>query len=613
MQQTLIDGRYQLLQLSGRGGMAQVHRAHDEFLGRDVAIKILREQYSEDEQFVERFRREAHSVASLSHPNIVQIYDRGRAEDGRYYIVMEHVPGGTLKEHIQSYGTLEPDSAAEVVVQIAGALGLAHEQGVIHRDVKPQNVLITRNGDAKVADFGIARAASAATISQTDRVLGTVRYMSPEQAMGKPATPASDLYSVGVVLYEMLTGKVPFEAESPTAISMKHVNEPPRPPGELNPAVSKEMNALVLKLLSKHPEDRPADATEVVEDLERVRDGLPPVVAGVVPSVDIQVEEQTDRAAALVPTPTRGAKSPRRKMSFALMFLAVLVVLLGTAGWYLWPSAVEPGVAGTLEGVSTEAREAARGTLEDARQAVDSIGAPEKIQVPEVVGLNEGVAKERLAQRGFGMEVRARESSEEDIGRVLEQSVPGGEKVAKGSTILLAVGTELPFRPQSASQFAPQSAPQATEAPDLVGLSYPEAEAAIEEAGLTLGGLEEIPGDTLPAGRIVGQDPSAGTEMKPDANVYLTTSVSAPAGQAGPGPTPGPGWTSGGSGSQGGSGAGGAAPPYDTPGGTPATFSTSPTPPPAELPAEPPPPVYGEPVGDAGSDAPGSAPSDQYR
>lgn len=377
MQQTLIDGRYELLQLLGSGGMAQVYRAHDKFLGRDVALKILREQYSEDEQFVERFRQEAQSAASLSHPNIVQIYDRGRSKDGRYYIVMEHVPGGTLKEHIQSRGPLEADSAAEVIAQIAAALRVAHRRGIVHRDVKPHNVLVTKKGDVKVADFGIAQAASATTISQTSQVLGTVNYMSPEQAMGEPATPANDLYSVGVVLYEMLTGKVPFKAGSPAAISMKHMNEPPRPPKELNPEVPEGMNALVMKLLSKDPEARHADAGELVEDLERLRSGLPPAAAGVAPPADVEVEYAADRSivpmSGAAPGLVRGVRGLRRKVPLALMVLAALLALLGAAGWHLWPGSVESSVAGTLQAVTSESSTSGRTTVGKSSPESDGI------------------------------------------------------------------------------------------------------------------------------------------------------------------------------------------------------------------------------------------------
>ncbi len=259
--------------------MGKVYLARDEVLNRDVALKVLRDRYAESEEFVERFRREARSAAALSHPNVVSVYDLGRSEDGMYLIAMEYVPGGTLKDRVEADGPLDPGAAAELGHQVAEALGIAHERGVIHRDVKSQNILLTASGDAKVADFGIARAAAAGTISQTGCILGTAKYMSPEQAMGKPVGPSSDLYSLGVVLYEALTGEAPFEAETLVAIAVKHAEEPPRPPKEVNPGVTEGMNALVLRLLAKKPEDRYADTAELAEDLRRIRDGLPPLAA----------------------------------------------------------------------------------------------------------------------------------------------------------------------------------------------------------------------------------------------------------------------------------------------------------------------------------------------
>jgi serine/threonine-protein kinase len=259
--------------------MGEVYLAHDRVLERDVALKVLRNQYAGDEEFAERFKREARSAASLSHPNIVQVYDRGEAEDGTSYIAMEYVPGGTLKEQIGRRGRFGDREAAAVGAQIADALGAAHERDVIHRDIKPQNVLVRASGGLKVTDFGIARAASAATSSASGAILGTAGYLSPEQALGEPVGPASDLYSLGVVLYEMLTGELPFAADTPIAVCLKHVNEPPRPPKTLNPDIPEGMNALVLMLLSKHPADRYGSAMELLNDLERVRDGLPPILA----------------------------------------------------------------------------------------------------------------------------------------------------------------------------------------------------------------------------------------------------------------------------------------------------------------------------------------------
>jgi serine/threonine protein kinase len=277
MQRTVLGDRYTLLEVLGDGGMARVYLAHDNVLERDVALKVLREQYANDEGFVERFRREAKNAASLNHPSIVQVYDQGQAEDGTYYMAMEYVPGSTLKERIVREGPLDPRQAAGIASQVAEALESAHGRGIVHRDIKPQNVLLTASGDAKVADFGIARAASSKTITGTNLVLGTAAYMSPEQVRGERVGPASDLYSLGVVLYEMLTGEQPHKADDPIATAMKHLGEPPRHPREVNPAVPRDTNALVVKLLAKEPEDRYASAAALAEDLRRVRDGLSPL------------------------------------------------------------------------------------------------------------------------------------------------------------------------------------------------------------------------------------------------------------------------------------------------------------------------------------------------
>src|ERR687890_178800 len=247
MGKSLIDKRYELRGLVGSGGMANVFLAHDEVLDRDVALKLLKDQYAENEEFVERFKREARSAASLSHPHIVPVFAWGETGDGMYYIAMEYLSGGTLKERIMSKGALPARTAAAVALQIAGALQAAHEWGMIHRDIKPRNILITDTGHVKVADFGIARAADATTISQTGDILGSAKYMSPEQAEGDEVGPVSDLYSLGVVLYEMLTGGVPFETETPAEVPTHHVVPPPRRPKEVNPEIPKELDAITMK------------------------------------------------------------------------------------------------------------------------------------------------------------------------------------------------------------------------------------------------------------------------------------------------------------------------------------------------------------------------------
>jgi eukaryotic-like serine/threonine-protein kinase len=272
--QGLVDDRYRVVGFLGAGGMADVYLVHDDLLERDVALKVLRRPYADDEDFVKRFKREAQYAAALSHPHIVSFYGRGETEDGTHYIAMEYVPGGSLKARISQEGSLAPGAAATVTLQVAEALRFAHQQGLVHRDIKPHNVLLTEAGAAKVADFGIARACSAAAVTRTNFVLGTAQYISPEQATGEPASPRSDLYSLGVVLYEMLTGEVPYQAETSIGVAMKHVSGRLQPPRAINPNVPEGMNAITVRLLARNPVDRYTDASELIDDLAEVDEGL---------------------------------------------------------------------------------------------------------------------------------------------------------------------------------------------------------------------------------------------------------------------------------------------------------------------------------------------------
>ena len=513
MEQTVVDNRYVLSGLLGGGGMGKVYLACDEVLDRDVALKILREQYAEDEEFVERFEREAKAAASLNYPNIVSVYDRGRTEEGTYYIAMEHVPGGTLKDRILKEGPMDPAEAVRLSIQVADALGVAHASGIIHRDVKPQNVLLTAAGDAKVGDFGIARAASATSLSNSNLVLGTAKYMSPEQATGDPTGPESDLYSLGVVLYEMLTGEVPFEADSAVGVAMKHVTEPPRSPREQNPAVPQTLDAVVMKLLEKRPEDRYPGAAELVADLSRVAEGLAPVFAAPAASRSASEAETTQALAQpLAPAPVPGSpagaprgfvRSPRRRRTRLLAAaLVALLVLLGVAVLGLSQALGGGPVVGSLGKAAEEAAQA--------------LGVGEG-EVPKVVGLTEDEARGRLDEEGFGVAVERQASGEEDEGKVLEQSVPGGEEVRKGSRIALAVG----------------SGPRTVEAPDLVGLTLEKAQIKIDEADLKLGGRKEAPSEEVAEGEVSAQVPAVGEKTEAGTEVSLTVS-SGPAEEGGP-------------------------------------------------------------------------------
>ncbi len=458
-----MDNRYTLIEPLGSGGMAEVYLAHDEVLDRDVALKILRDQYAGDEEFVERFRREAQSAARLSHPNIVSIYDRGRSEDGAYYIAMEYVPRGTLKDRIKRDGALEPGVAIGAALQIADALSAAHENGVVHRDIKPQNVLVTKTGDVKVTDFGIARAASS-PLTQTSAVLGTAGYMSPEQAMGKPVGQGSDLYSLGVVLFEMLTGTLPYSAESPIALAMMHVNEPPRSPREVSPNVPEPLDAITLKLLAKSPEDRYASAEELAGDLERVGSGLPPAavdaekttaqMAAPVPPLPTTSGERTAKTAVRPPVapPLRAPGHGRRPGMFprALAMLLFGLVLLAGLAWALTNFLSEPDDSGS----ESEDRSGAN------QYETPVAEAPANVTVPNLVGVfNRQGAADALAAEGLVLgDVGEAPNDTIFAGVVSEQNPAAGEEVEPDTPVDIIVSTG-PAQPTPALQPIPTPRP----------------------------------------------------------------------------------------------------------------------------------------------------------
>src|SRR4026209_101868 len=294
---TLFDGRYRILRKLGTGGMANVYLAEDEVLGRRVAIKILNDRHAGDDQFVERFRREAKNAASPSHPNIVTIYDRGEAE-GTYYIAMEYLDGRSLKELIVARGPAPVNVAIDYARKILDALRFSHRNGIVHRDIKPHNVIVDAEGRVKVTDFGIARA-GASQMTEVGSIIGTAQYLSPEQAKGAPVDQTSDLYSVGVVLYEMLTGQVPFTGDTPLEIAMKHLSEVPKPPSELRPEVPHDLDSIVLRALAKDPADRYQSADEMDADLQRLREGLP-----VAPETETAATAVLSGAGVLAAAPT---------------------------------------------------------------------------------------------------------------------------------------------------------------------------------------------------------------------------------------------------------------------------------------------------------------------
>src|SRR5262245_42844221 len=386
---TVFDGRYRIVRKLGTGGMADVYLAEDEELGRQVAIKILNDRHASDDQFVERFRREAKNAAGLSHPNIVSVYDRGEAE-GTYYIAMEFLEGRSLKEQIVAEGPLPVASAIEITRQILRALGFAHRRGIVHRDIKPHNVLLADapgdgDGRFKVTDFGISRTTTS-QMTEAGSIVGTAQYLSPEQARGAPVDQRSDIYSVGVVLYELLTGKLPFNGETPLEIAMKHLSEIPRPPSELRPEIPADLDMVVLRALAKDPSDRYENAEEMERDLARVSQGAgvtaetAEAATAVLTGAGLADTAPTmiSRRPVVAPYPTYGRdyydyEEPRkrRRPIWPWVFGILLAVAAIFAGYYVWD---------TIQ---------------------DELNATKPVAVPLVEGMRQPLAVKRIRDAGL--------------------------------------------------------------------------------------------------------------------------------------------------------------------------------------------------------------------
>jgi eukaryotic-like serine/threonine-protein kinase len=503
---TLFDGRYRILRKLGSGGMANVYLSEDEELGRRVAIKILNDRYANDDLFIERFRREAKSAAGLSHPNIVSIYDRGEAE-GTYYIAMEVIEGRSLKELIMTRGALPLDTAISYSKQLLEALRFAHRHGIIHRDIKPHNVLVSADQQVKaneprlkVTDFGIARHGPS-QMTEAGSIMGTAQYLSPEQARGAPVTAASDLYSAGVVLYEMLTGKVPFTGDSAIEIAMKHVNELPAPPSALRPEVSQELDQIVLRALAKDPADRYQTAEEFIEDLERVEAGLPisratstaatALLAGAAAGEATELlGESPTRVVAPPPPPATPRRPPpvyppaspydepprRRRRWVPWLLVALLIAAAALAGWWAY------------------------------NQIQDQLQESAPVGVPLVEALDRDLAVQRIEDAGLEAEIVEQPSPEEQLNIVIEQSPREGTQVQRGSTVTITVGT----------------GPQQVEVPRLVGLTYEDAVDALDEVGLEPRRVNVF--SQKPEGEVTGQSPRAGELVDEGSEVEVRVS-----------------------------------------------------------------------------------------
>ncbi|MFE5815997.1 Stk1 family PASTA domain-containing Ser/Thr kinase [Streptomyces sp. NPDC056479] len=566
-----LGGRYELGQVLGRGGMAEVYLAHDTRLGRTVAVKTLRADLARDPSFQARFRREAQSAASLNHPAIVAVYDTGEDYIDNVsipYIVMEYVDGSTLRELLHSGRKLLPERAMEMTIGILQALEYSHRAGIVHRDIKPANVMLTRNGQVKVMDFGIARAMgdSGMTMTQTSAVIGTAQYLSPEQAKGEQVDNRSDLYSTGCLLYELLTVRPPFVGDSPVAVAYQHVREEAQPPSVFDPEITPEMDAIVLKALTKDPNYRYQSADEMRADIEACLDGQPVAATAAMGSVgyggypDDQpttaLRSADAGATSMLPpmNPDDGGygyddRPDRRRQkksntSTILLAVAAVLVLVGAIliGKWVFDGENASNSQVPVPNLVGETENSARGLLTnsdlkvgtvtkkecedqpkgnvcdqdpDPKTKVDkktpvnlvvSTGAP-KVTVPSVIGLSLDEAKSKLQADDYQFEIKTetRETSSDDPNTVLDQDPPRGEEVEKGTTITLTVAKE----------------EEKATVPDVLGRSCDEAKAQMTANNLVGNCTEVDTQDPNQIGKVISTSPQAGSEADKNSSVNI--------------------------------------------------------------------------------------------
>jgi beta-lactam-binding protein with PASTA domain/tRNA A-37 threonylcarbamoyl transferase component Bud32 len=497
---TTVGGRYELGELLGRGGMAEVRRAVDQRLGRSVAVKQLRTDLAVDPTFQARFRREAQSAAGLNHPTIVAVYDTGEEIDPLSgvsipYIVMELVEGPTLRDVLREGRKLLPERALELTQGVLEALSYSHKAGIVHRDIKPANVMLTPNGGVKVMDFGIARAVAdtSATMTQTAAVIGTAQYLSPEQARGETVDARSDLYSTGCLLYELLAGRPPFVGDSPVSVAYQHVREAPVPPSQLDPEITPEIDAVVLKALAKDPDDRYQSAAEMRADIARLLSGEQTTAQRTTAVVPMAAGAM---AANAYDTPTHVAGPPtvlppedleegeyeeeepqKSRVGLAILIAALIVLALGLGGWALY-------------------------------RVLNPADTVAKVEVPSVLGYNEQQARDQLSARNLQVEVKKTNADEESKGTITAQDPVGGTEVAENSTVTITLN----------------EGPKTGTIPnDLVGQDVDEVEKALDDlkfSNVSTVAAKSEDSDTQP-GEVISISPKEGSSVPLDSKITV--------------------------------------------------------------------------------------------
>lgn len=547
----ILGNRYEIVEKIGSGGMSRVYKAKCRLLNRYVAVKILRPEFTSDEDFVKKFRREAQAAASLSHQNIVNIYDVG-IDDDIYYIVMEYVEGKTLKDLIKEKKRLAPVKSAEIARQVCKALAHAHKNHIIHRDIKPHNILITRDGIAKVTDFGIARAVTSSTVTSTENVIGSVHYFSPEQARGGYVDEKSDLYSLGIVMYEMVTGQIPFEGESPISIALKHLQEPLIPPGELVENLPRGLEQIIVKATQKETAKRYYNAGEMLKDLNAFIDNNDKVFNNqedkyvdsptiVMPAVkDNNNDKMNDNREK--PKYTKPPRKRRQKQILTTVIILIAFAILTFAGVYLlkefmYVKTVEiPNIVGKTKedaekilndsGLNMEVNKQQnnvdfpKGTIisqfpkagnqnkiTNPVLVIVSLG-PEKTRVPDLINLSSYEAQINLKDAGLKEgEIEPRYSEQVVVGFIIDQNPKPGIWVDQGTTVDLVVSAG--------------AEPKEIEMPDVVGLEKQTAETRIQEAGLIVGDYYYQESDLVPKGYVISQSIDSGSIVEEGTSIKL--------------------------------------------------------------------------------------------